>query len=483
MSPNQGPEALLEGSNHNLYYQTISKLDKLIVESSGPTRRIQRAQEHRIPTSLSHKIIHRTVHDQKIQHRPSIQTTPHLPLISHLFTRTLSPSNQERDRRSLLPPCSSSTTVGPPPDAGVPPDHRLKPEFHWTTTLRKSSAGPPPKARHSAGQPPEARRFAGPPPEAWSSTGPPPKARSSVGPSPEARRFAEPPPDHHPTSEFRRTTTRRRSSAGPPPDVGVPPDHHPTPEFRRPPLEARRSARPPPEARRSAGPPPEARRPAGPPPEARRSAIPPSYAGIPPNHHLRLDVLLDHHLRLDVLLDHHLRPNVLSDHHVRPEVTSDFHLTSEPFSSTFLSIVPTVLHVGLLPSVGPTQPADHDEARCVDPVDLPIGPRCVSSHRAVKNSNVIMHPHRQAKQHLCKAYGLTRRSFPIAGGERDYENDQLRDQVDHVAKSLHGLRPRVRASEGERGEVDGEVSLDEEEAAVEGSGASGAEQVAEEGGD
>ncbi|KAL0904593.1 hypothetical protein M5K25_026721 [Dendrobium thyrsiflorum] len=46
MSPNQGPEALLEGSNHNLSYQTVSKCDVLIVESSGSTRRIQRAQDH-----------------------------------------------------------------------------------------------------------------------------------------------------------------------------------------------------------------------------------------------------------------------------------------------------------------------------------------------------------------------------------------------------------------------------------------------------
>ncbi|KAL0928370.1 hypothetical protein M5K25_000246 [Dendrobium thyrsiflorum] len=45
MSPNQGPEALLEGSNHNLSYQTVCKWDVLIVESSGSTRRIQRAQD------------------------------------------------------------------------------------------------------------------------------------------------------------------------------------------------------------------------------------------------------------------------------------------------------------------------------------------------------------------------------------------------------------------------------------------------------
>ncbi|KAL0914323.1 hypothetical protein M5K25_014662 [Dendrobium thyrsiflorum] len=64
MSPDQGPEALLEGLKRDSDYQTVSKLDKLIVESSGSTRRIQRAQEHQIPTSLSQKIVRRTVHDQ-----------------------------------------------------------------------------------------------------------------------------------------------------------------------------------------------------------------------------------------------------------------------------------------------------------------------------------------------------------------------------------------------------------------------------------
>ncbi|KAL0906177.1 hypothetical protein M5K25_024650 [Dendrobium thyrsiflorum] len=122
MSPDQGLEALLEGSNRNSDYQTVSKFDNLIVESSGSTRRVQRAQERRNPTSLSQKIVHQTIHDQGIQYRPP-----------------------------LLPPCSSSTT------AGVPPDHRLK-ALH--------SAGPPPKrpysspdhhlkALHSAGPPPK----------------------------------------------------------------------------------------------------------------------------------------------------------------------------------------------------------------------------------------------------------------------------------------------------------------------------------------
>ncbi|KAL0905259.1 hypothetical protein M5K25_027450 [Dendrobium thyrsiflorum] len=61
MSPDQGPEALLEGLKRDSDYQTVFKLDKLIVESSGSTRQIQRAQEHRIPTSLSQEIIRRTV--------------------------------------------------------------------------------------------------------------------------------------------------------------------------------------------------------------------------------------------------------------------------------------------------------------------------------------------------------------------------------------------------------------------------------------
>ncbi|KAI0522958.1 hypothetical protein KFK09_005347 [Dendrobium nobile] len=52
MNPNQGLKALLEGSNCNLSYQADSDFDELILESKGSTRRIQRAQDHRIPTSL-----------------------------------------------------------------------------------------------------------------------------------------------------------------------------------------------------------------------------------------------------------------------------------------------------------------------------------------------------------------------------------------------------------------------------------------------
>ncbi|KAL0905624.1 hypothetical protein M5K25_024059 [Dendrobium thyrsiflorum] len=81
MSPDQGLEALLEGSNHNSDYQTVSKFDNLIFESSGSTRRVQRAQERRNPTSLSQKIVHRTVYDQGIQYRPSVQNHSLFPRI------------------------------------------------------------------------------------------------------------------------------------------------------------------------------------------------------------------------------------------------------------------------------------------------------------------------------------------------------------------------------------------------------------------
>ncbi|KAL0918029.1 hypothetical protein M5K25_013150 [Dendrobium thyrsiflorum] len=159
MSPNQGPKALLEGSNNNSDYQTVSKLDKLIVQSSGSMRRIQRAQERRIPTSLSQKIIHRTDHDQGDRYRPSIQTTPEIPLISPLFTsHATQPSfslkrdprqeekkrrEEEKRRRRLLHDHRRSS-AGPPPDAGVPPDRHLTSEFCRTATRCRSSAGFPP---------------------------------------------------------------------------------------------------------------------------------------------------------------------------------------------------------------------------------------------------------------------------------------------------------------------------------------------------
>ncbi|KAL0904936.1 hypothetical protein M5K25_027100 [Dendrobium thyrsiflorum] len=54
MGPNQRLEALLEGSNNNLDYQMVYKRVMLIIESSGSTRRIQRAQDCQILISLRH---------------------------------------------------------------------------------------------------------------------------------------------------------------------------------------------------------------------------------------------------------------------------------------------------------------------------------------------------------------------------------------------------------------------------------------------
>ncbi|KAL0920520.1 hypothetical protein M5K25_009660 [Dendrobium thyrsiflorum] len=135
MSPDQGSEALLEGSNHNSDYQTISKLDDLIVESSGSTRQLQRAQEHRIPTSLSQK-------------------KPHFSLKND--PRTSLKESRERSKTALAPLLlldHRRSSAEPPPDhhlkairsAEPPPDHHLKalrfagpspegPTFHRITT-------------------------------------------------------------------------------------------------------------------------------------------------------------------------------------------------------------------------------------------------------------------------------------------------------------------------------------------------------------
>ncbi|KAL0909058.1 hypothetical protein M5K25_023580 [Dendrobium thyrsiflorum] len=119
MSPNQGPEALLGVSNHNLDCQTVSKLDKLIIESSGSTRQIQRAQERRIPTSLSQEIIYRTDHDQGDQYRPALILLEKGPKAR---------GEEEKKRRREEGGDSSSTA------AGVPTDRHLTPEFCRTPT-------------------------------------------------------------------------------------------------------------------------------------------------------------------------------------------------------------------------------------------------------------------------------------------------------------------------------------------------------------
>ncbi|KAL0917106.1 hypothetical protein M5K25_012153 [Dendrobium thyrsiflorum] len=196
MSPNQGLKALLEGSNHNSDYQTVSKCDNLIVESSGSTRRVQRAQERRNPTSLSQEIVHRTVHDQGIQYRPSVPNHSLFPRIYgpchsrktinrapfHLEKGPGEPSlkrSRERSKTALAPlllldhrrnfagPPSKGPTAlhsaGPPPKGltvrrtttrrpYTPPDHRLK---------ALQSAGPPPEGPTLRRRPevqPKARR-------------------------------------------------------------------------------------------------------------------------------------------------------------------------------------------------------------------------------------------------------------------------------------------------------------------------------------
>ncbi|KAL0917155.1 hypothetical protein M5K25_012202 [Dendrobium thyrsiflorum] len=136
MGPNQGPEALLEGSKRNSDYQTVSKLDKLIVESSGSTRRIQRAQERRNPTSLSQKIVYRTVHDQGIQYRPSVHNLSLLP-------RIYSPCHSIKsiNRAPFL------LQKGPESQSTKRPRERSKTALAPLLLLdhRRSSAEPPPK--------------------------------------------------------------------------------------------------------------------------------------------------------------------------------------------------------------------------------------------------------------------------------------------------------------------------------------------------
>ncbi|KAL0906956.1 hypothetical protein M5K25_025490 [Dendrobium thyrsiflorum] len=181
MSPDQAPEALSEGSKRNSGYQTVSKFYNLIVESSGSTRRIQRAQDRKNPTSVGQEIVHRTIHDQGVQYRPSVHNYPLLPRIYnpchsrktinrapfHLEKGPrLKESKETQDRSCTLAP------PRPPPDhqskalhfAGPPPDHQSK-ALHF--------AGPPPdhqnKALYFAGPPPDhqskALHFAGPPAE------------------------------------------------------------------------------------------------------------------------------------------------------------------------------------------------------------------------------------------------------------------------------------------------------------------------------
>ncbi|KAL0916703.1 hypothetical protein M5K25_014232 [Dendrobium thyrsiflorum] len=135
MSPDQGPEALFEGSKRNSGYQTVSKFYNLIVESSDSTRRIQRAQDRENPTSLSQEIVHRTVYDQR--------------------DPRLKESKETQDR---------SCTLAPP---RPPPDHRSKalhfagPPLEGPTLRRTTDRRPYTSLDHRS----KALYFAGPPPE------------------------------------------------------------------------------------------------------------------------------------------------------------------------------------------------------------------------------------------------------------------------------------------------------------------------------
>ncbi|KAL0922102.1 hypothetical protein M5K25_006064 [Dendrobium thyrsiflorum] len=178
MSPDQGPEALFEGSKRNSGYQTVSKFYNFIVESSGSTRRIQRAQDRENPTSLSQEIVHRTVYDQRVQYRPSVHNYPLLPRIYnpchsrktinrapfHLEKRTLEQKLEEikgeiEDRSCPLAP------PRPPPDHRLKVLHSAEPPPEGPTLRRTTSQRPytPPdhhlKALLSAGPPPEVPTF------------------------------------------------------------------------------------------------------------------------------------------------------------------------------------------------------------------------------------------------------------------------------------------------------------------------------------
>ncbi|KAL0911348.1 hypothetical protein M5K25_019482 [Dendrobium thyrsiflorum] len=205
MSLDQAPEALSEGSKRNLGYQTVSKFYNLIVESSGSTRRIQRAQDRENPTSVGQDIVHRTIHDQGVQYRPSVHNYPLLPRIYNPChsrkTINRAPFHLEKgpkaqgikgDSRSLLHPCSSSTTAGPPLEG---------------PSLRRTTAGPP------AEGPILRRTTAGPPVE-----GPTLCRTTSRRPytSPDHRRTTSRRPYTSP--DHRRTTSRRPYTL---------PDHHP----------------------------------------------------------------------------------------------------------------------------------------------------------------------------------------------------------------------------------------------------------------
>ncbi|PKU77399.1 hypothetical protein MA16_Dca011405 [Dendrobium catenatum] len=138
MGFNQGFEALLEGSNHNLSYQTVSDFNELILKSNGSTRRIQRAQDRKIPISLRPSNVQRTVHNRRVQHQPSIRPAPDLTpiykpchsrktinraLILHKRTQVKREKKKgrrrERGKGESSPPRPPSELFPPPEYAGM----------------------------------------------------------------------------------------------------------------------------------------------------------------------------------------------------------------------------------------------------------------------------------------------------------------------------------------------------------------------------
>ncbi|KAL0909070.1 hypothetical protein M5K25_023594 [Dendrobium thyrsiflorum] len=111
MSPNQGPEALLEGSNHNLSYQTVSKWDKsinraLISPRRGPKRRRRRREE-------------------KKERR---EETPPRPPPDCQATPEFRPASKRRQ-----------SSARPPSDAGLPPGLQVTPDFRLASKSWKKS--------------------------------------------------------------------------------------------------------------------------------------------------------------------------------------------------------------------------------------------------------------------------------------------------------------------------------------------------------
>ncbi|KAL0910448.1 hypothetical protein M5K25_021434 [Dendrobium thyrsiflorum] len=132
MSPDQGLEALLEGSNHNSDYQTVSKFDNLISpisSSKGARSQSLKRSRERSKTALAPLLL--------LDHR---RTTARRPYISPDHRRTTSrrpytpPDHQPKALHFAGPPAEGPTlrrtTAGPPAEG---------------PTLRRTTAGPPPE--------------------------------------------------------------------------------------------------------------------------------------------------------------------------------------------------------------------------------------------------------------------------------------------------------------------------------------------------